>query len=66
MEIKNIRYDATAGVFQARVDVERDGKTFRYPVTVPGPITLDEDIVRTIVVHQARRLSAPIPLYSHT
>lgn len=66
MKIKNIRYDAAAGAFEARVDVEHGGRTFRYPCVVRGPITMDEEIVRACVVHQASQMSGlKSNLYSH-
>lgn len=66
MKIKRISYDPAAGAFEARVDIVRNGKTFRYPCTVPGPVTMDVGAVRASVLHQASQMSGQTPtLYSH-
>lgn len=66
MHIKTISYNPKAGAFEARVDIERDGRVFRYPCQVPGPVTLDLATVRQSLTHQARRMSdSGTRLYSH-
>ncbi len=51
MDIKNLRYNAAAGVFKASVDIERFGRTFRYPCEVAAP----ETTARNAVIEQLRR-----------
>lgn len=31
MRINNLRYNASSGAFEASVDIQRDGRMFRYP-----------------------------------
>ncbi|WP_323035317.1 orotidine 5'-phosphate decarboxylase [Pararhodobacter sp.] len=57
MEIKTLKYDAAAGAFEARVDIERDGRTFRYPCLVRGPQTMDPRMVRESVLFQVGKMS---------
>ena len=67
MQIGKIVYNASAEAFEARVDVERDGRTFKYPCAVSGPVTMNESDVRVILNRQACQMSAIHPnLYSHT
>jgi len=57
IRLGHVRYDAGLGVFEARVDIERSGKTFRYPCRISGPATLDPDAVRDGLTSQALRMS---------
>lgn len=57
MKINDIRYNAQSGAFEARVDIERNGRMFRYPCAVPGPLDMDMTAVRHSLGHQAYRMS---------
>ena len=57
MKINDIRYNAQSGAFEARVDIERNGRMFRYPCTVPGPLDMDMTAVRKSLGHQACKMS---------
>lgn len=45
MDIRNLRYNADKGVYKASVDIERFGRTFRYPCEIAGPHDLDTSVV---------------------
>ncbi len=55
--LNEIRYNATAGAFQARVDIQRGEQTFRYPCELAGPMSLDPSTVRRSLIQQAQRMS---------
>lgn len=57
MKINDIRYNAQSGSFEARVDIERDGRMYRYPCAVSGPLDMDMSVVRKSLGHQAYRMS---------
>lgn len=50
MQIKNLRYSAKEQAFMASVDIQRFGRTFRYPCEVSGP----QDMDPAVVIHQLR------------
>ena len=67
INLGDVRYNATAGAFEARVDIQRAGRTFRYPCQVPGPMTMDMERVRTGLARHALRMSdTGSSLLSHT
>lgn len=51
MHIKNLRYNAADGVFKASVDIERFGRTFRYPCEISGP----QNMERAAVIDRLRQ-----------
>ncbi len=53
----SVRYDAAAGAFEARVDVERDGRTFRYPCRVEAPESAPRDWIEEALTRHALRQS---------
>lgn len=57
MKINDIRYNAQSGAFEARVDIERNGRMFRYPCAIAGPLDMDMKSVRKLLSHQAHRMS---------
>ena len=57
IRLGDVRYNAQAGAFEARVDVERDGKTYRYPCQVPGPLDMDAGWVSQNLTKHALRQS---------
>ena len=66
IEFGNVRYNAKDGAFEARVDVHRDGTTFRYPVEVKGPMDMDISRVRSHLTQRALQMSdTRTGLHSH-
>lgn len=51
------RYNERAGAFEARVDVVRNGVTFRYPARVAAPQDADPRWVSDALVRHALGLS---------
>ncbi len=43
ISLGNIRYNPTTGAFEARVDIDRKGRTYRYPCSIPGTLMMSED-----------------------
>ena len=52
-----IRYNASAGAFEARVDVHRGGHVYGYPCAVDAPMTMAQGEVRARLIAQAERQS---------
>ena len=52
-----IEYNAARQAFQARVDINRGGATFRYPCEVRGPLDMDTQMVRHALAAQAMGMS---------
>lgn len=57
IRLHNLHYNASAGAFEARVDINRGSTTFRYPCHVTGPMNMDMDQVCTKLTMQALRMS---------
>ena len=57
MNIKNLRYNAADGVFKASVDIERFGRTFRYPCEIAGPQNMEPSMVIDRLRHRALQMS---------
>lgn len=55
--LHSMRYDTGRGAFEARVDLERDGRTLRYPVRLEAPETAPRDAVEAALTRQALRMS---------
>ena len=55
--IVSVRYDAAKGHFDGRVDVQRDGRTFRYPCRVEAPESAPRDWIDDALARQALRMS---------
>lgn len=65
MRIKSINYNPAAGAFEARVDVRRAGRTFRYPCQVHAPVTSDLATIRKQLMAEVARMSdTPPALFS--
>lgn len=60
MRINNLRYNARAGAFEASVDIQRDGRTFRYPCELQAPQNLDPATVTAGLAARAMRMSDTI------
>lgn len=61
MKIKALKYDASLGAFEARVDIEHNGRTFRYPCVVRGPESMDARMVRESILFQASKMCGLTP-----
>jgi hypothetical protein len=61
IRLGDVRYNAQTESFEARVDVERGGKTFRYPCHVPGPIDMDTRWVTAALTRHALNQSDSWP-----
>ena len=65
--VVSVRYDAGLGAFEARVDVERDGRSFRYPCRIAAQESAPRDWLDAALTRQALamsdtpRLEAPAP-----
>ena len=57
MRINNLRYNGRSGAFEASVDINRDGKTFRYPCEVFGPANMDAAMISAGMRDRALRMS---------
>lgn len=53
----SLRYDAGRGAYEARVDVERDGRTFRYPCRLEAPESAPRDWVEQALLRRALGMS---------
>ena len=53
----SVRYDSAKGAFEARVDVERDGRTFRYPCRIEAPATAPQEWIEEALTRRALRQS---------
>lgn len=52
-----IRYNAARQSFEARVDIRRGNRVFRYPCEIKGPLGMDEVVVRHALAAQAQAMS---------
>ena len=59
-----IEYNAARQSYQARVDIQRAGRTFRYPCEVAGPLDMDQGVVRHALAAQAMGMSDSPGLHS--
>ncbi len=58
IELGNIRYNPVTGAYEARVDIDRKGRTYRYPVSVPGSLMMEESVVRRGLTQQAQQMAS--------
>lgn len=57
VSLGSIRYNPSAGAFEARVDIDRKGRTYRYPCSVRGALTMEDGAVRSRLTQQALQLA---------
>lgn len=57
MRINNLRYNARTGTFEASVDIQRNGRMFRYPCEVSGPQSMDPATVTAGLAQKALQMS---------
>lgn len=60
MRINNLRYNARVGAFEASVDIQRDGRTSRYPCELQAPQNMDPANVSAGLAARAMRMSDTI------
>lgn len=53
----NVVYNPARSAFEARVDIAREGRTFRYPCEVPGPVTMEMKEVHAALRQRAMNMS---------
>ncbi|WP_296418919.1 orotidine 5'-phosphate decarboxylase [Pseudooctadecabacter sp.] len=53
----DIRYNPVTGAYEARVDINRKGRTYRYPCSVPGSLSMDDATVRRSLTQQAQTMA---------
>lgn len=58
IELGNIRYNPITGAYEARVDIDRKGRTYRYPCSVPGTLMMEESAVRRGLTQQAQTMAS--------
>jgi hypothetical protein len=56
MVINNLRYNARADAFEASVDIQRGGRTFRYPCELQAPRSMDPATVTSGLAAHALRM----------
>jgi hypothetical protein len=60
--VVSVGYDAAQGAWEARVDVERQGRTFRYPCRLVASNTVSRDWLEAALTRQALAMSdTPLP-----
>lgn len=64
IELNTVTYNAARSAFQARVDIHRAGRTFRYPCEVKGPMDMGEDEVHSRLCDAALAMSDSPRLHS--
>jgi hypothetical protein len=57
MRINNLRYNARSGAFEASVDIQRDGRMFRYPCEFIAPPTMEPATIAAGLAERALRMS---------
>ncbi len=57
ISLGHIRYNPVTGAYEARVDIDRKGRTYRYPCSIQGNLMMEDDAVRRSLAHQAVQLS---------
>jgi hypothetical protein len=57
IKIGTVHYNAKSGAFEARVDIARNNRTFRYPCALTGPASMDAPQVIAGLQRQALRMS---------
>jgi hypothetical protein len=57
ISLGNIRYNPTTGAYEARVDIDRKGRIYRYPCSVQGTLMMEEGDVRRGLTQQAMQLA---------
>lgn len=56
--VNSIRYNATNSAFEACVDIHSEGRTFRYPCSVNGPLDMSQSRIQSALIAEARHQSS--------
>lgn len=56
-KVISIRYDAAQGAYDGRVDLSRNGRTYRYPTRIEVPESTPRDEVEAALIQRALRMS---------
>ena len=56
--LEPIRYNAARAAFEAVVDIHSEGRTFRYPCSVPGGLAAEPTRIESALIAEARRKAA--------
>ena len=59
--ISKIWYNAANAAYEGRVDIKRNGRLFRYPCSVEGPMDMAPTAVRAKMIKQAFSMSDTPP-----
>ena len=59
--VRKVWYNSAQSAFEGRIDISRNGHTFRYPCAVQGPLTLPDQVVRARMKEQAQRMTDSHP-----
>ena len=66
LDLGSVRYNPSAGAFEACVDFRTSGRTMRFPCQISGPVTMDMDHVRAgLTRHAMKMFDTGTPLMSH-
>lgn len=57
ISLGDIRYNPVTGAYEARVDIDRKGRTYRYPCSISGSLNMEDEAVRRGLKQQAMRLA---------
>lgn len=55
--LSDVRYNPASGAYEARADIRRDGRTYRYPCSLQGSLMMDDASVVRGLTRQARAMS---------
>ena len=57
IDVGSIRFNPAAGTYEARVDINRNGRMYRYPCSVPGTLMTDEEQILQGLTQQAQQMA---------
>lgn len=57
ISVGNVRYNPTTGAYEARVDIDRKGRTYRYPCSIPGTLMMSPSAVTRGLAKQAKQMA---------
>lgn len=61
IEITKLWYNPSAAAFEGRIDIQRGGKSFRYPCAIEGKMDMDPTEVRSRMMDRAMQMSDTPP-----
>lgn len=57
IELSQIRYNPVTGAYEARADISKGGRTYRYPCSVSGSLMMEDAVIRQSLKQQAQRMA---------